>query len=885
MKHRLLSTVLTVCLAGTLLATGVGQPGRFVQAAPLAQTSPTQLVYGQTVEGSLGPEQPSAFFVFSAQAGDTVTVTLIVTSGALDPFLVLNDINRTPLAVDDNGAGGRDARLSYVIPAAGDYIIQATHAGGIIPPEGGTYTLNLTAVAETVPAPDQPAAPLASTTNGPLLASLSPGATLSGTLTRQTPLRLYWFKGRAGDLLVVMPQQLAEFQPLLALYDRSFAEVGRAEPGAALRLLLPEDGVYFLAVAFPLASSLGGTFTLTVELGSGLPVSEEGAIDIEYGASQQGSISDSAPSTTYRFYGSAGDSVTIAMSRVGGDLNSYLYLFDANGRMLAESTNITGDGRAEIEYSLPADGAYLIAATRVGATEGTSSGTFLLELRSDALPPEIAPVSEPVLPPDYAQLPSLAYGDTVEGEITDSKFMDVYVFLGHEGDPITVELKSLNAGTSPTALDPFLVLLDEQRIPLAEHDDIVEGVERDARLEFTLPRTAYYAIVATRFEQGEGNTSGPYRLTLLGPGRPPRTSAEPESTAPLAQLQAASLLSDEPLQAVFESTGALYTFTAFAGSLADISVTADAGTDILVILADETLSEIRSSNSGALTGIEIPKTGRYLVLVTPRFGPADEVGKGYMIALTLAGTAEEDTGTAGTARSLVYGDLVTGAIDDDTTSQTYTFSGLAGEIVQITMKASAGSALDCYLELQTADGTVVDANDDIVPGQVRDARIVAELPADDTYVIVASRYAGPDAAPTSGAYELLLERVDNAALIGVSPVLIPISYGQTISGEISDEQYLLFYVFDGTAGDMVTVQVTHTSGNLDTVLHLYRAEGTQWVEIASNDDSPTGGTFEPMLSRIILPQTGKYLIAVHRYGLDRETGAGTITVTLTQEAP
>ncbi len=881
--HRVLRAVLAVCLTGMLLATGVGQPARRVLAAPPTQETPMRLVYGQTVDGNLGPEQPSAFFVFTAQAGDTVTVTLIVTGGALDPFLVLNDMARTPLAVDDNGAGGLDARLSYVIPADGDYLIQATHAGGIIPPEGGSYTLNLTAVTETVP-PEESAAGAVIASNTPLLAPLMTGTTLSDSLTRQTPLRLYWFEGRAGDLLVVMPQQLAEFQPLLALYDNAFGEVGRAAPGAALRLLLPDDGVYFLAVALPLTSSLGGTFTLTAELGAGLSVSEEGAIDIEYGARQQGGINDGTPQVIYRFLGSAGDTVTVSMSRAGGDLNCYLYLFAANGQMLAESSNVTGDGTAEIRYSLPADGAYLIAATRVGAAEGTSSGTFLLELHSDALPPEIAPAAEPVLPPDYAQLPLLTYGDTVEGEISAGKFMDVYVFLGHEGEPITVEMKSLNAGTSATALDPFLVLLDDQRIPLAEHDDIVEGVERDARLEFTLPRTAYYAIVATRFDQAEGNSTGPYSLTLSGPGQRSSTAAEEESTSPLARLKAIPLISDEPIQAVFESAGALYTFTAFAGSLADISVTADAGTDILVILADETLSEIRSSNAGALTGIEIPKTGRYAVLVAPRFGPVDETGKGYMIALALAGVAEEGGAAVG-SRPLVYGDLVNGAIDDDTTSQMYTFAGLAGETVQITMKASNGSTLDCYLELQTADGTVLEANDDIVAGQVRDSRIVAELPADGTYVIVASRYEGPDAAPTSGTYELLLERVDNEALIGVSPVLVPITYGQTLSGEISDEQYLLFYVFDGGAGDMVTVQVAHTSGNLDTVLHLYRAEGSQWVEIASNDDSPTGGTFEPMLSRVILPQTGKYLIAVHRYGLDRETGTGTFTVTLTQEIP
>lgn len=53
-----------------------------------------------------------------------------------------------------------------------------------------------------------------------------------------------------------------------------------------------------------------------------------------------------------------------------------------------------------------------------------------------------------------------------------------------------------------------------------------------------------------------------------------------------------------------------------------------------------------------------------------------------------------------------------------------------------------------------------------------------------------------------------------------------------------------------------------------------------WIEIASNDDSPAGH-LQALLSNIILPQTAKYLIAVSRYGLERETTIGTFTITLT----
>lgn len=860
-------------------STGIGRLR--VVAAPLFQDAPVQLAYGQTVDGVLGPDQPSAFFRFDARAGDALVVTMTLTGGSLDPFLVLNSADRTPLAVDDNGGGERNARLTYEVVADGSYTIQATHAGGIIPPEGGSFTLSLAATQTAFPAGSGSPGVLA---GAPFLAPLAGAGSLSYDLTRQSPLRLYWFEAAAGEQVVVMPQQMAEFQPLLAMYDSAFNELGRAQPGMNLRTTIVVDGVYFLAVSLPGVGSAGGTFELSVDR-AGASTAEEQQ-EIQVGQSLSGSIDETVPAIPYRFSGAAGDSIVVRMSRTEGALSSYLAVLDENEQVLAAAGDDDGDGAVELAVILPADGAYLIVATRAGQAEGTTSGSFVLELAAGN-------VSAPALPAEYADLPQLAYGETVEGQISDARFMDVYVFLGEEGDSITVELKSLDAESSLSTLDPFLVLLDDGRIPLAEHDDIVAGVERDARLEFTLPRTAYYAIVATRFDQAQGTSSGPYSLSLRGPSGTPALAALPPAVETrLARLATAQLVSGEPIQTVFEKGAGLYTFTAFAGTLADISVTTDPGLDVLLILADETLRELHASNSGVLSGVTIPLTGKYLVLVAPRFGPADDLGRGYILALTLAGTgATSAAPPANGMRELAYGVAVNGAIDNDTTSQIYTFTGSAGERVQITMKASPGSSLDSYLELQDANGAVVDANDDIVPGQVRDAQIATELPADGSYTIIASRYVGPDTDITSGTYELLLERLGDSAepepeplaAPAAEPQIVPLDYGQTKAGEITADQYLRFYIFEGQAGDTVTIRLTHTSGNLDSVLHLYQSAADGWVEIASNDESPTGGTYEALLSNIILPQTAKYLIAVSRYGLERETTTGTFTITLTRE--
>jgi len=882
--YRILSAAV---LAATLVVAGGKTPP--AEASPEQQDEPVTLVYGQTVDGQIDTDHPSSFYAFDAQAGDVITIAMITTGGNLDPFVVLNDANRVPLATDDNSGGGLNARLTFVIPAAGRYIIQATNAGGI-PPEGGsTFTLNLTAaVDEGTPSspmvtPKAPSSDLPTVEGDSVrLVKLQPNSTVRDTLDRQVALRLYWFEAQEGDQMAITPEQLAGFLPLIVLYDAHFNEVGRATPGSDLRLILPEKGIFFLAVSLPDAGSAGGGYGFAFDLSSN-PATSGNFIPMAYGERKQGNIDVNIPSVTYRFQGTAGDTVTITMSRVGGDLNSYLYLLDSAGQLLYEDNDSGGDnGNARIVYKLPADGEYLIVATRLGQAHGTTAGSYLLELSADAAPPQETATPEPTLPVDYQDFPVLTYGQTVQGEISTAKFMDVYVFLGSEGDSITIEMDSQNLD-QPNGLDPTLFLLDDARIPLVENDDIVDGVERNARIQFTLPRTAYYAIVATRFDQQAGTSEGTYTLTLTGPGSTTTSTGAEANVAPITLLSPAPLAAGTPEQATFDAGAKLYSFMATAGTLADVAVTTDPGLDSVLILADQNLNEIRSSGTGKLTGITLPETGQYLLILAPRFGPADQTGGGYILALTQSGETATGAEPPAGSQVLAYGQSVSGEITDQAVTQTYTFEGKAGDRVRITMKAAEGSALDCYLELRDANGSVIDANDDIKPGAVRDSQITVELPADGMYTLIASRYVGPDAGLTTGAYTVTLEQVETTAAQAGTSSTIPIGYGQTEVAEISDEKFLTFYVFDGTAGDSITIQVNTLSGNLDAVLHLYQASGGGWVEIANNDDSPIGGTYDPLLSRIILPQTGKYLIVVSRYGLDSEHTYGTFSITLTRE--
>lgn len=868
-----MSKRLTCIVTGLVLSVFINMNWLGSGAAIFAQDDPAELVYGQTVEGTINESSPSAFYRFEGDAGDVITATMILTDGELDPFLVLNDAQRVPLATDDNGGGSTNARLTFTLPAAGEYLLQATHSGGTPPEAGGTFSLNLTAsLASDEPPAQTEASP------GAHIGAIQLGATTTGQLDRSTAVKLYWFNAGAGQTITATVAGEASFTPIVSLYDNAMQQVARAQDGQPLTHTLESPGIYFIAVSVPDTGSAGGSFTLQLDAGI---ASEQGDFEtISNGDRLAGTVSEEAPAVTYAFDGSEGDNITITMSRTGGDLDSYLYLLDASGSTLYEDNDSGGDtGDAWITYTLPADGQYLIIATRADQEEGVTTGGFLLELLSDSPAPS-ASDAEPTLPAAYATAPVLGYGDEVEGEITNTKHLDLYTFVGSAGDTVLIEMNSPTIDT-PDGLDPLLILLDSQQIPLSENDDIVAGVERNSRITYTLPTTGYYAIVATRFEQADGTTTGPYTLTLNNVD--PNSVTTPE-IEPIAQLDAQPLILGVPIQGALNNGGAIYTLDVEENGILDLSLTSDSELATMAILVDANLSEIASATSDTISSAEIQGAGSYGVIVFPQIGAASSRQGGYILAVTATGeSSPTDSGEAAAdSTPISYGTTVQGVIDDENPAQRYVFTGSANQFIQIEMTAAAGSSLDCYVELQTIDGTPVAANDDIDPGRVRDSRLTTELPSDGAYIIIASRYVGDDAPITTGAFNLTLEQVDEQSL-GVSDEIIPIAYGETLTNQINDEQYLVFYSFDASAGDIISIEIEHLSGNLDTVLFLYQSSGENWRELASNDDSPTGGTYEAMLSNITLPQTGKYLIAVSRYGLETENYFGDFNITLRKE--
>ncbi|HVO71540.1 MAG TPA: PPC domain-containing protein, partial [Aggregatilineaceae bacterium] len=107
-----------------------------------------------------------------------------------------------------------------------------------------------------------------------------------------------------------------------------------------------------------------------------------------------------------------------------------------------------------------------------------------------------------------------------------------------------------------------------------------------------------------------------------------------------------------------------------------------------------------------------------------------------------------------------------------------------------------------------------------------------------------------------------------------------ISYGQRVSGSITQQQPFAIYSFDGQQGDVVTVGMNATGGTLDPTLYLISPEG---IQVAFNDDVSPGENSNSVIDKVTLASSGPYYIVATHYGLNLGGTQGTFELTLVQD--
>jgi serine protease Do len=219
------------------------------------------------------------------------------------------------------------------------------------------------------------------------------------------------------------------------------------------------------------------------------------------------------------------------------------------------------------------------------------------------------------------------------------------------------------------------------------------------------------------------------------------------------------------------------------------------------------------------------------------------------------------------------GSVITGSLGrgssvlpvDNSFFDLYTFSGRAGQRVQIDM---ASREIDSYLIVIDPNGNEVAQDDDSGGGP--NARIVATLPVDGTYLLMANSYE----AGQAGAYRLQAQ----ATAVGSPNAVSQESYILRQQGILGPGSFVLpsdgslfrVHTFEGRAGQSVTINLA--SPDFKTYLALLDPRGQS---IGENDQVSQRDNMSRLT--VTLPQSGIYRVIVNAY--DRK-GRGRYVLTV-----
>ena len=246
---------------------------------------------------------------------------------------------------------------------------------------------------------------------------------------------------------------------------------------------------------------------------------------------------------------------------------------------------------------------------------------------------------------------------------------------------------------------------------------------------------------------------------------------------------------------------------------------------------------IGGGGQAALEDFELEDTGTYTIMVSESEG--DGVGD-YNFTL-------ESVNNPGDSTPISYGESIGGSLEVPTDLDHYTFEGTAGDIITLQLNDSSGF-LSTQFRLYAPDGSLVIEVPPPIGGGGQAALEDFELEDTGTYTIMVSESEGDGV----GDYNFTLESVNNP---GDST---PISYGESIGGSLEVPTDLDHYTFEGTAGDIITLQLNDSSGFLSTQFRLYAPDGSLVIEVPP----PIGGGGQAALEDFELEDTGTYTIMV-----------------------
>lgn len=464
----------------------------------------------------------------------------------------------------------------------------------------------------------------------------------------------------------------------------------------------------------------------------------ETAEPLEFGVPVDGALGNSIPRVLYRFDGLRGEVLNITMRATSGSLDTVLLLLDSSGTVIATNDDSEGTSNSHIEgLRVQQSDTFTLIAGRFGFGLGSTNGGYTLML-------ERVGVSS-------ASGSALRYGDSIINNITNMAPVLYYSFRAQRGDLINVQMQRISGD-----LDPVLQVVNSNAFVVAENDDVLGSPTLDAAISgLLIEQTGTYIIVATRFGQAAGMSSGNFVLTL-DTAQNSGFGNSPQAAVP---IQPGDVLDGELTERVFTR---YYRFDAVQNDLVTVMMNRTSGSvDSFLAIADANLRELVTDDDGGggqnskIESYLIPADGTYYVVATRFERESGTTVGGYRLDFQSLGNAFD--GVPEDVQRIAYGTTVTGRIDDAAPQLIYAFRGVEGDVLTVSMNRGDGD-LDPVLSILNDTQRPLVSNDDGGGGQnARIDRYV--IPQTGIYYIRATRYSGEEGnSATSGSFIVVLAR-------------------------------------------------------------------------------------------------------------------------------
>lgn len=765
------------------------------------------IAYGDRVVGTTDSNNRSAFWSFEGMQGDIIQAKLQFAVDDAPLTLTLRDPAGNALVTGMRERG--DVLLDgFTLPVDGTYILDVRRPGDAVA-RYSPYTLDLALTGMLVP-------PTAS--GGPIQI----GGAVTSQFWESAAIHTWLFGGQAAEMVAVSIVTLsgtlnghlelrAPDGSLIYTTPITTNTTGRATG----RIELPLSGVYSLVVRAE-HTVPGAVYRVRLQR-----VEYEVATQVlTFDVHGLGMLGDTRPREQWQFGGEAGESISVRVSRMSGNLIPVVMLYGPDGHPLSRGRAV-GDVQAVISrFVLPFTGDYTIVVARAGDVAGTTAGTYQVILNQHAISAYAA------------EAQTIVFGEPI-GAFIDHTAPQVYAFDAIAGDVVALSARLVDGDKAPT-----LHVETESGIVFDLPLMIQPKETGIATLE--IPRTGRYVVVV--------EAAGPAHYEMVVHRRPQTPNDEAIVRVLGRDQTLVSGVEDAAVPTYWRFTGERgdvlnFTIDTTGGGLrADVTLFGPNG------FVANNVEVLEDRGAVVLGPVRLPENGPYILLVAPWLGTVGGSTGRFSVLMEMADPGE--SGSVG-GHILMYGGTVNGGLIANDNVDNWTFDGAAGEVIAVRAEYAQTTGV-LYMVLRDPEGQVVAEGTPAIAYLGVEITDI-ELPAAGTYTV---ELRGQLTGNASIEYRFTVLTLRSPIITTIEHAQ-GISYGDTVLGTLSGRETYTAWVFYGTAGDQIWSNVTNMDAAFAPVVYLVGPHGN----ILRADAAHTAGA-EAMLGDYVLETTGFYGLVV-----------------------